>query len=364
MGRSKVLYLEEERILEEFNKVKQGLKTSSMDDDTFEATRETCMVLGGKLMEVRSNQLRCYSDNEDLETDINKSIMTLRFEDKDFEDLDINQVRASTPLRQMSPTPLDRHRSREPSPFIMPKLRLGSGTITPGGSKPSDPHTYLSRSGSSQSLYGGGGPAIGGSQMNLDTFRAAMEAKQAEDESLPQSTKQSSNYPPPLSQSMCNINTKLGGTFATKSGASDLLTPGSMLCDERPSSATSEMSINIHDGDYMSRAESRMEHFGDDISDGTLYSGHGHDDFEKDNASDIFKKENLTLHVPQDDKEVNYKQNEDLGIKEEKISRKIEITAVTNKPQTMTSEKKHDSITPIDQRNPQKTSRKIKHQNL
>merc|ERR1719244_2108982 len=131
-----------------------------------------------------------------------------------------------------------------------------------------------------------------------------------------------------------------------------------MFCDERPSSAMSEMSINIHDGDYMSRAESRMEHFGDDISDGTLYSGHGHDDFEKDNASDIFKKKNLTLHVPQDDKEVNYKQNEDLGIKEEKISRKIEITAVTNKPQTMTSEKKQDSITPIDQRKPQKTSQK------
>ena len=48
-----VLYLDEERILEEFNKVKQGLKTSSMDDDTFEATRETCMFLGGKLMDIR-----------------------------------------------------------------------------------------------------------------------------------------------------------------------------------------------------------------------------------------------------------------------------------------------------------------------
>ena len=99
--------MEEERILEEFNKVKQGLKTSSMDDDTFEATRETCMFLGGKLMDIRGKQLRCYSDNADLETTINKDIMTLRFEDKDFEDLDINQVRASTPLRQLSPTPLD-----------------------------------------------------------------------------------------------------------------------------------------------------------------------------------------------------------------------------------------------------------------
>ena len=104
--------------MEELTKVKQGLKTSSMDDDTFEATRETCMFLGGKLMDTRSKQLRCYSDNEDLETTINKDIMSLRFEDKDFEDLDINQVRASTPFRQLSPTPLDSHRSREPSPFI------------------------------------------------------------------------------------------------------------------------------------------------------------------------------------------------------------------------------------------------------
>merc|ERR1712215_7362 len=150
----------------------------------------TCMMLGGKLMDTRSKQLRCYADNEDLEMGINKDIMTLRFEDKDFEDLDIEKVRASTPLRQMSPTPLDRHRSREPSPFVMPKLRLGSGTITPGGSKPSDPHTYLSRAGSSQSLLGG----MGGSHMDLDTFRAAMEAKQAEDESLPKDRRQSSNY--------------------------------------------------------------------------------------------------------------------------------------------------------------------------
>jgi len=360
LKRSKVLYLEEERILEEFNKVKQGLKTSSMDDDTFEATRETCMVLGGKLMDIRSKQLRCYSDNEDLETDINKEIMTLRFEDKDFEDLDINQVRASTPLRQMSPTPLDRHRSREPSPFIMPKLRLGSGTITPGGSKPSDPHTYLSRSGSSQSLYGGGGPAIGGSQMNLDTFRAAMEAKQAEDESLPQSSKQSSNHPPSLSQSMSNMNLKVGGSYTSKTGASDLLTPGSMFCDERPSSAMSEMSINIHDGDYMSRAESRMEHFGDDVSDGALYLGHGHDDFAKDSFhTENSDDKNLPLHLPQDHKEVKSKPNEDVGIKEENISRKIEITAVTNKPKIMAKssemkeDSKEDSITPIEQPNPQ-----------
>merc|ERR1712142_1043351 len=309
---------EEERILEEFNKVKLGLKTSSMD--------------------TRSKQLRCYADNEDLEMSINKDIMTLRFEDRDFEDLDIEKVRASTPLRQMSPTPLDRHRSREPSPFIMPKLRLGSGTITPGGSKPPDPHTYLSRPGSSQSLYGGGGPGIGGSHVDLDTFRAVMEAKQAEDESLPQSTKQSSNHPPLLSQSMSNINMKMGGSYNSKSGTSDLLNPGSMFCDERPSSAMSEMSINIHDGDYMSRAESRMEHFGDDISEGILYPGHDKDFSDRVSVKDNYNVEKLTSHGLQDNQDFNIKENEDIGIKEEKISRKIEITAVTNKSNKMVQE--------------------------
>ena len=32
---------------------------------------------------------------------------------------------------------------------------LLGGTVTPGWSKPTDPHKYLSRPGSSQSLYGG-----------------------------------------------------------------------------------------------------------------------------------------------------------------------------------------------------------------
>merc|ERR1711936_1221389 len=170
---SKVLYLEEERILGEFNKVKQYLKTSSMNDDEFDATRETCVLLGGKLMDIRSKQLKCYTDNEDLEVTVNKEIMTFRFEGKDFDDLDLNKVRANTPLRQLSPTPLDRHRSREPSPFVMPKLKLGSGTITPGGSKPSDPHTFFTRSSSSQSLHQGGGAV--GTQLDFDSFRAAME---------------------------------------------------------------------------------------------------------------------------------------------------------------------------------------------
>merc|ERR1712060_701141 len=84
----------------------------------------------------------------------------------DYADLDLEQVRASTPLREMEPTPLDRHRSksREPSPltFTMPPMRLSSGTTTPGGSNVGDPHAYFSRPGSSQSLHGGrGAPPTG-----------------------------------------------------------------------------------------------------------------------------------------------------------------------------------------------------------
>ena len=47
----KVLFLEEERILEEFKNVKLSLKEMGMDEEEFDAARETCMVLGGKLME-------------------------------------------------------------------------------------------------------------------------------------------------------------------------------------------------------------------------------------------------------------------------------------------------------------------------
>merc|ERR1712018_581561 len=125
---SKVLYVEEERLLGEFKKVKDALITASMDDEYFEATKDTCVFLGGKLTEERNKQLLCYSASRDLETAVNKDIMTIRFEDKDYADLDLEQVRASTPLREMEPTPLDRHRSksREPSPlaFTMPPMRL------------------------------------------------------------------------------------------------------------------------------------------------------------------------------------------------------------------------------------------------
>ena len=106
---------------------------------------------------IRQRQTMCYSDTSDLKLVINKDIVSLKFEDKDFEDLDINQIRASTTVRQLSPTPLDRHRStsREPSEFRMPAMKLSTGTTTPGGSTPPDPLAYFYRPGSSQSMYAG-----------------------------------------------------------------------------------------------------------------------------------------------------------------------------------------------------------------
>ena len=84
--------------MNEFNRVKEALLTNSLDDETFEVTRETCLVLGGKLGNIRQRQTRCYSDTSHLELVINKDIVVLKFEDTDFEDLDTNQVRASTPV--------------------------------------------------------------------------------------------------------------------------------------------------------------------------------------------------------------------------------------------------------------------------
>jgi len=105
-----LLYVEEDQLLGEFARVKAALLANSMDDDTFDAAKETCLVLGGKLSDVRSRQLICYSDSRDLETDINQNIMKLTFDKKDFSTLDLKEVRCNTPLRELSPTPLDRHR--------------------------------------------------------------------------------------------------------------------------------------------------------------------------------------------------------------------------------------------------------------
>merc|ERR1712106_527722 len=246
---SKVLYVEEDQILSEFTRVKDALKTNSLDDDTFEATRDTCLVLGEKLGNIRKRQTRCYADTSDLELVINKDIVALKFEDKDFEDLDINQVRASTPVRQLSPTPLDRHRSRsrEPSEFRMPAMKLSSGTTTPGGSIPADPHAYFSRPGSSQSMYGG---KQGG---DMDAFRTAMEAKQAKDKSPDNE----------ISTDRLEVRSADGQIIA-KAEENSLLSDVVFL-SERPGSAMSDMSIDI-DIDMVSRPGSKLEFIGDDIS--------------------------------------------------------------------------------------------------
>ena len=63
-----------------------------MDDDTFDACKQTCLVLGGKLSDVRTRQLLCYSGSRDLETDINNNIMKLSFQPTDLAKLDLGQV--------------------------------------------------------------------------------------------------------------------------------------------------------------------------------------------------------------------------------------------------------------------------------
>ena len=64
--------------MEQFKNVKLQMQEKSMDEEEFDATRETCMLLGGKLMDIRAKQHRCYSDNEDLEIVINRDIMAIR----------------------------------------------------------------------------------------------------------------------------------------------------------------------------------------------------------------------------------------------------------------------------------------------
>jgi len=129
---SKYLFVEEEQILSAFNEVKEELKNSTMDEEDYEATKETCLFLGMKLQGVRSEQKNCYLENMNLEVSVNKEIMTLMFEDKDFSDLDLEHVRASTPVRKI-PTPLQIHRakSREPSPFQMQSIKIPSGRSSP-----------------------------------------------------------------------------------------------------------------------------------------------------------------------------------------------------------------------------------------
>ena len=234
--------MEEEQILGEFTKVKECLTTNHMDEDEFEAARETCLVLGGKLGAIRRKQDRCYGDTKDLETVIDKDIVACKFEEKELRDMDLSEVRGRTPVRQMSPTPLERHRSqsRERSQsrdYKLPGAKLSqvvSGRQTP------DPCAYFSRPGSSLSVYGGRG---GRGEDEMDPFRTAMEAKQAED-----------FEPEPM---------------VLRSATGDLLIqpdsecPNDLVFDERPVSAMSDMSL---EGGPLTRPGSRMEANGDVVS--------------------------------------------------------------------------------------------------
>ena len=249
-------------MLGEFARVKAALLANSMDDDTFDAAKETCLVLGGKLSEVRTRQLLCYSNSRDLEAEINQTIMKLSFDRQDFASLDLQQVRSNTPLRELSPTPLDRVRSREPSPFKMPPLKLTPGTTTPSGSQP-DPHAYFSRPDSSQSIYG-----ARGAKLDADSFRAAMEAKQMEDESPPQRRGSRPTQQAQLAKSASGNNIVLrsaSGVVLCRSDGTEAGTSGSMFDSERPSSAMSEASMDIPDLATQSRPPSRL---GDDVSSG------------------------------------------------------------------------------------------------
>ena len=167
------------------------------------------------------------------------------------------QVRSNTPCRELSPTPLDRHRSksRDPSPFRMPALKLSSGTSSPtpaGGAETPDPHAYFSTPASSQSIYGGRGP--GGRQQDLDSFRAAMEAKQMEDDSPPQrrhqppATSSHAAAPSQLSKSASGniVLRSASGVLMCRSDGTEAGTSGEAF-DTRPGSAMSDASINIPD---------------------------------------------------------------------------------------------------------------------
>ena len=172
--------MEEEQILEEFTKVKECQSTNHMDEDEFEAARETCLVLGGKLGAIRRKQDRCYGDTKDLETVIDKEIVACKFEEKELRDMDLTEVRGRTPARQLSPTPLDRHRSQSRERSLSRDYKLPGAKLSQvvSGRQTPDPCAYFSRPSSSLSVYGGRG---GRGEDEVDPFRAAMEAEQAED---------------------------------------------------------------------------------------------------------------------------------------------------------------------------------------
>ena len=236
------LYVEEEQILEEFTKVKECLSTNHMDEDEFEAARETCLVLGGKLGAIRRKQDRCYGDTKDLETVIDKEIVACKFEEKELRDMDLTEVRGRTPARQLSPTPLDRHRSQSRERSLSRDYKLPGAKLSQvvSGRQTPDPCAYFSRPSSSLSVYGGRG---GRGEDEVDPFRAAMEAKQAEDVS-----------PEPM------VMRSATGALLVQP---DSECPHDLAFSERPCSAMSDMSL---EGGPVSRPGSRMEANGDVVS--------------------------------------------------------------------------------------------------
>merc|ERR1711963_903914 len=280
---SKLLYVEEEHLLGEFGRVKAALVANCMDDDTFDAAKQTCFVLGGKLSDVRTRQLMCYSTS-----------------------------------RELSPTPLDRHRSRDPSPFRMPPLKLSSGTATPRDSSQSqDPHAYFSRPESSQSIYGGRGGA--GKPLDLDTFRAAMEAKQMDDDSPPQ------RRPNPLSKSTSGniVLRSASGVVLCRSDGTEAGTSGAVFGSDRPGSAMSDCSINIPDlaSHHQSHPSSRQEVLGDVVS-GTFdhFSEAPVDYCDKDVQEEIQRK-----MVLQEDKDRFYREKREAAEAKERADATAEL---------------------------------------
>ena len=126
-----------------------------------------------------------------------------------------------------------------------------------------DPHAYFSRPDSSQSIYG-----QRGTKLDMDSFRAAMEAKQMEDESPPQRRGQPSQPPGFQAQLAKSASGNIvlrsaSGVVLCRSDGTEGGTSGSMFDSERPSSAMSDTSINIPDLASHSRPSSRL---GDDVS--------------------------------------------------------------------------------------------------
>merc|ERR1712128_287338 len=90
-----------------------------------------------------------------------------------------------------------------------------------------------------------------------DAFRAALEAKQAGEESPPKHRKQ-----PATSGNI--VIRSASGMIIGKTDGSDA--GGPLFVDKRPGSGMSDMSINIHDTGHVSRPGLRLDLLGDDVS--------------------------------------------------------------------------------------------------